>query len=66
MIAGGKLQGKTENPEYIDVDGKNLPLYYFENDTHKMNEFLYKEYLEKAFIPNLSPMPDSRDQESLV
>ena len=66
MIAPGRLQAKNENPEYIDIDGKSLPIYYFENDTHKMNEFLYKEYLEKAFVPNLPSMPDDRDQDSLV
>ena len=66
MIAPGRLQAKNENPEYIDIDGKSLPIYYFENDTHKMNELLYKEYLEKAFVPNLPSMPDDRDQDSLV
>ena len=66
MIAPGRLQAKNENPEYIAIDGKSLPINYFENDTHKMNEFLYKEYLEKAFVPNLPSMPDDRDQDSLV
>ena len=66
VIGQGLLQGKDANPVMVDVDGKNYPIYYWQNDTHKMNEFLYNEYLKCAFVPNLTSLPCAADQQPLV
>ena len=57
VIDKGLLQGAAANPVLVDVDGVQYPVYYWQNDTHKMNEFLYNEYLKCAFIPNLGSLP---------
>lgn len=53
IVAEGVLQGKVRNPVMVKVDGKEYPIFYYENDTHKNNEYLYADYIEHGVAPNM-------------
>jgi len=53
VIERGRLQAPGSNPVQVPYKGKNYAVYHYRNDTGKMNEFIFKEYLQKELVPNL-------------
>lgn len=55
MIWPGVLQTQAPNPVMVTVDGVQYPIFVYQNDTHKNNEFIYREYLQKGLFPHFKP-----------
>jgi hypothetical protein len=53
FAVAGVLQGKVKNPIMVSLEGTEYPIFYYENDTHKQNEYLYENYIKHAVHPEL-------------